>query len=74
MSTPLQTTAYPVSVVPMFAQRVIGMVVRTTMESAAQDTAVRLRGNKKVQNLNEMWYKELAKHLATQGDFGLEPP
>lgn len=36
--------------------------------------AVRVRGNKKVQNLNEMWYKEVAKHLATQGDFGLESP
>jgi hypothetical protein len=27
--------------------------------------AVRLRGNKKVQNLNNMWYKESAKHIAT---------
>ena len=35
---------------------------------------VRLRCNKKVQNLNEMWYKEVAQRLATQGDFGLEPP
>ena len=36
--------------------------------------AVRLRGNKKVQNLSEMWYRNLAETLATQGDFGLESP
>ncbi len=36
--------------------------------------AVRLRPNKKVQNLGEMWYKCFAKHTATQGDFGLESP
>ena len=36
--------------------------------------AVRLRGNKKVQNLNDMWYEEVAQTLATQGDFGLESP
>ena len=36
--------------------------------------AVRLRSNKKVRNLSEMWYKEFTKQLATQGDFGLEPP
>ena len=35
--------------------------------------AVRLRGNKKVQNLSSMWYKKLPQQLATQGDFGLEP-
>jgi hypothetical protein len=27
--------------------------------------AVRLRLNKKVQNLNEMWYESFAKHIAT---------
>ena len=36
--------------------------------------AVRLRGNKKVQNLSAMWYKEFAKNFATQGDFGHESP
>ena len=45
------------SVAPSFSERII---------------AVRLRGNRKVQNLNEMWYKEVTQHLATQGDFGLE--
>jgi predicted nuclease of restriction endonuclease-like (RecB) superfamily len=46
----------------------------TVVKYTLPDIAVRLRGNKKVQNLNEMWYKEVAQHLATQGDFGLESP
>ena len=36
--------------------------------------AVRLRVQKKVQNLSAMWYKEFAKNFATQGDFGHESP
>ncbi|WP_419521359.1 hypothetical protein, partial [Desulfovibrio sp.] len=40
---------------------------------SSEAIAVRLRGNKKVQNLSSMWYKKLPQQLATQGDFGLEP-
>ena len=36
--------------------------------------AVRLRPNKKVQNLNEMWYEDVVQTHTTQGDFGLESP
>jgi hypothetical protein len=42
--------------------------------SRVDDITVRLRGKKKVQNLNVMWYKEFAKNFATQGDFGRESP
>ena len=42
-------------------------------ENTDEFIAVRLRGNKKVQNLSSMWYKKLPQQLATQGDFGLEP-
>ena len=49
-----------------------GDPVRLFLESVAY-IAVRLRGNKKVQNLSSMWYKKLPQQLATQGDFGLEP-
>ena len=44
------------------------------VKNILQYIAVRLSGKKKVQNLAEMWYKEVAQHLATQGDFGLESP
>jgi hypothetical protein len=44
-----------------------------TTEEIPHGIAVRLRGNKKVQNLSSMWYKKLPQQLATQGDFGLEP-
>ena len=45
----------------------------TTRTDTMNFIAVRLRGNKKVQNLSSMWYKKLPQQLATQGDFGLEP-
>jgi hypothetical protein len=38
------------------------------------DIAVRLRSNKKVQNLSKMWYEDVRQTHTTQGDFGLEPP
>lgn len=47
--------------------------VMDAVESTWISIAVRLRGNKKVQNLSSMWYKKLPQQLATQGDFGLEP-
>ena len=45
-------------------QRGIGMSI--------SNTAVRLRGNKKVQNLKRMWYKYFRQHTVPQGDFGHE--
>jgi hypothetical protein len=38
------------------------------------DIAVRLSGNKKVQNLNKMWYEDVVQTNTTQGDFELESP
>jgi hypothetical protein len=35
------------------------------LKSRKKTIAVRLRLNKKVQNLNEMWYESFAKHIAT---------
>ena len=49
-------------------------IIAAQEKEIAQIIAVRLRGNKKVQNFNSVWYEDVAQTHTTQGDFGLELP
>ena len=48
-------------------------IIRRSGNCGQENIAVRLKGNKKVQNLNEPWYEDVAQPHTTQGDLGLEP-